>query len=206
MPWLVLLVVLLAGCQAPSVVVTPAAAEPSVDQLVVKGRGVKAGYSRAAFGPAWADVDRNGCDTRNDVLARDLTQEAFRRGTCVVLSGVLDEPYTGRTVRFVKARAFEVQIDHVVALSDAWQKGAAQWGPQQRLAFANDPLNLLAVDGRANQAKGDSDTASWLPPYKPSRCAYVSRQVAVKLKYRLSVTRAERDAMARVLWGCSQRR
>jgi len=204
MRWL-LVVLLLAGCTQVSIEVTPAAVEPSVEQLeqlTVQGRGAKTGYSRAAFGPAWADVDRNGCDTRNDILARDLVEETFRRGTCVVLSGELAEPYTGRTVQFVKARAFEVQIDHVVALSDAWQKGAAQWPYPRRLAFANDPLNLLAVDGRANQEKGDGDTATWLPPYKPFRCAFVSKQVAVKQKYGLTVTKAEREAMARVLARC----
>jgi hypothetical protein len=218
----------LVGC-APSQTITPASDQqttaapqpsapatlapsgsPAVDpvsevaQLSVKGRGPRTGYSREAFGPAWKDVDRNGCDTRNDILRRDLVGEVFRDGTrgCVVLSGRLTEPYTGRAVLFSKSRASEVQIDHVVSLSDAWQKGAAQWPTSLRVSFANDPLNLLAVDGRANQSKGDSDTASWLPPNKSYRCAFVSRQVAVKTKYAISVTPAERDAMTRVLSRC----
>lgn len=175
-----------------------------VDSLKVQGRGPKTGYTRAQFGAAWSDTDHNGCDTRNDVLHRDLTATTVRVGThgCVVLSGLLAEPYTGRAVTFSKSQASEVQIDHVVALSDAWQKGAARWPAAKRLAFANDPLNLLAVDGRANMAKGDADTATWLPPNLGYRCAYVARQVAVKQRYALSVTSAERDAMVRVLSRC----
>ena len=191
--------------------VAPATSRPGgpsalaqVAGLVVQGRGAKTGYTREQFGAAWADVDRNGCDTRNDILARDLTATTFRAGTrdCVVLSGQLAEPYTGREVSFRKESAADVQIDHVVALSDAWQKGAAQWSPQTRLQFANDPLNLLAADGAANLAKGDSDTASWLPPNTAYRCRYVARQVAVKQRYGLTVTSAERDAMVRVLTTC----
>jgi hypothetical protein len=175
-----------------------------VDALAVRGRGPRTGYTREQFGPAWADTDRNGCDTRNDILARDLVELTFRAGTrdCVVLSGRFREPYTGREVRFSKAAAGEVQIDHVVALSDAWQKGAAQWSPDERRAYANDPLVLLATDGRANQTKGDSDAATWLPPDTGYRCRYLARQVAVKHRYSLAVTAAERDAMVRVLGTC----
>jgi hypothetical protein len=172
--------------------------------LPVKGRAPRTGYDRELFGPAWADTDRNGCDTRNDVLQRDLTGETLREGThgCVVVSGTLAEPYTGRTMAFRKSDAGAVHIDHVVALSDAWQTGAQAWSAGKRLAFANDPLNLLAVDGAANQAKSDSDAASWLPPNKAYRCPMVARQVAVKAKYGLWVKPAERDAIARVLDGC----
>jgi hypothetical protein len=173
--------------------------------LQVKGRGPRTGYDREEkFGSAWTDVDRNGCDTRNDILKRDLTGETFRRGTrdCVVLTGTLDDPYTGRTIAFTKAEASAVQIEHVVALSDAWQKGAAGWDRTTRVAFANDPLNLLAVDGPTNQRKGNSDAASWLPPDTSFRCAYVARQIAVKHRYGVHVTSAERDAMGRVLRRC----
>ena len=121
----------------------------------------------------------------------------------MVVAGLLADPYTGALLTFAKERAGDVQIDHVVALSDAWQKGAASWAAARRLQFANDPLNLLAVDGSANQAKSDSDAASWLPPNKAYRCAYVARQVAVKRAYGLSVTSAEHDALARVLSSCS---
>jgi hypothetical protein len=179
-----------------------------LDTLAVQGRGPKTGYTRDAFGPSWADVDRNGCDTRNDVLNRDLGAREWRPGThgCVVVAGVLRDPYTGRRLVFAKADAAAVQIDHVVALSDAWQKGAVQWTANRRLAFANDPLNLLAVDGPTNNQKGDGDAATWLPPRTSYRCRYVARQVAVKAKWKLSVTPAEHDAIERVLARCPEQR
>lgn len=172
--------------------------------LPVKGRAPKTGYRRAEFGQRWRDIDRNGCDTRNDILNRDLTDKTWRANTrgCVVLSGILAEPYSGETKYFDKSQASAIQIDHVVALSDAWQKGAQALTAAQRETLANDPLNLLAVDGRLNQQKSDGDAATWLPPHKDFRCAYVSRQIAVKAKYRLWVTEAERDAMVRILSNC----
>ena len=196
------------GVSPADAVVGDERAADLVDQLVVKGRGPKTGYAREQFGSAWADVDRNGCDTRDDMLNRDLVAKQWRVGThgCVVIAGVLADPYTGRSLSFAKADAAAVQIDHVVALSDAWQKGAAQWSAARRLAFANDPLNLLAVDGPSNASKSDGDTATWLPPNKPYRCRFVARQVAVKAKWELSVTPAERDAMTRVLARCPEER
>ncbi|MHB1475028.1 MAG: HNH endonuclease family protein [Dermatophilaceae bacterium] len=174
--------------------------------LAVKGRAPKMGYDRALFGQAWADVDRNGCDTRNDVLRRDLTTYVLKMGTrgCLVLSGILRDPYTATTIAFVRGQSTsaEVQIDHVVALSDAWQKGAQQWSTPRRTAFANDSLNLLAVDGPTNANKGDGDAATWLPPNKAYRCSYAARQVAVKVKYGLWATSAEHDALARILATC----
>lgn len=163
-------------------------------------------YRRESFGQAWADTDRNGCDTRNDILARDLARPAFRAGThgCVVLSGTLAEPYTGRTLEFHRGEetSAEVQIDHVVALADAWRAGAWEWELGRRQELANDPLNLLAVDGDANQDKEAGRADQWLPPDEAFHCAYVARQVAVKTRWTLSVTTAERDAMARVVRGC----
>jgi hypothetical protein len=198
---LVVAVALVGGASASG-----ARAADLVDRLTVKGRAPKTGYARGQFGPAWSDVDRNGCDTRNDILNRDLTAREWRVGThgCVVIAGVLADPYTGRAIPFAKADAAAVQIDHVVALSDAWQKGAAGWSAARRLAFANDPLNLLAVDGPSNARKRDGDTATWLPPNKPYRCRFVARQVAVKAKWGLWVTAAERDAMRRVLSKCPE--
>jgi hypothetical protein len=204
-----------AGSAAPAVSRSAQAQEAStgtalaaLEALDVKGRAPKTGYDRDQFGPAWADTDHNGCDTRNDILARDLQSEAFKPGTgdCVVTTGVLDDPYTATRVHFLRGQdtSTEVQIDHVVALSDAWQKGAQRLGATERTAFANDPLNLLAVDGPANMQKSDSDAASWLPGNKSFRCDYVARQIAVKANYDLWVTAAEKDAMARVLSGCPQ--
>ncbi|SKC80878.1 GmrSD restriction endonuclease domain-containing protein [Krasilnikoviella flava] len=178
----------------------------ALDTLAVKGRAPKTGYSRDQFGPAWADVDHNGCDTRNDILARDLTRTVTDPGThdCIVLSGVLADPYTATTVDFLRGQATStaVQIDHVVAMSDAWQKGAQQLDGVARRQLANDPLNLLAVDGPTNAGKGDGDAATWLPPNKTFRCQYVARQVAVKQAYALWVTQAEHDAIATVLTRC----
>jgi hypothetical protein len=202
----VALVVLVVGFGAPTD--QPPRAVTVLPTLVVKGRAPKTGYSREQFGPAWADVDRNGCDTRDDILNRDLADKQWRPQThgCVVIAGRLTDPYTGRALVFAKADAAAVQIDHVVSLSDAWQKGAARWDASRRRAFANDPLNLLAVDGPTNARKGDGDTATWLPPMKSYRCAFVARQVAVKARWRLWVTPAEHDAMARVLARCPGQR
>ncbi len=177
-----------------------------LETLPIKGRAPKTGYSREEFGQAWADVDRNGCDTRNDILSRDLTAKTFKPGTrdCLVLTGILDDPYTADTISFVRGpESAKVQIDHVVALNDAWQKGAQQLTADRRRAFANDPLNLLAVDGPSNQSKGAGDAATWLPPNKSYRCEYVARQISVKAGYELWVTQAEHDAMAKVLGTCT---
>ncbi len=184
-----------------------ATALAQLDSIPVKGRAPKTGYAREEFGPAWADVDRNGCDTRNDILARDLESETFKPGTrnCVVATGRLADEYTGTTINFVRGNTTSsaVQIDHLVALSDAWQKGAQRLSAEQRRQLANDPLNLMAADGPTNSAKGDKDAATWLPPNKPFRCEYVARQTAVKAKYRLWVTQAEHDAIAGILADCS---
>ncbi|WP_262106781.1 DUF1524 domain-containing protein [Arthrobacter sp. Marseille-P9274] len=183
-----------------------AEAGTALEQLAtipVKGRAPKTGYSREQFGEGWLDPDHNGCDARNDVLARDLANETFKPGTkdCVVLTGTLADPYTGKTIDFVRGNKTStlVQIDHVVALSDAWQKGARKLSSGQREAFANDPLNLRAADGPTNGAKGDGDAATWLPPNKGFRCEYVALQTAVKAKYGLWMTRAEYDAIKKVL-------
>lgn len=190
----------------------PAAHEPGaapraaalLATLAVQPRAAKLGYARDQYGPAWADTDRNGCDTRNDILRRDLAGASFKPGTrdCVLLSGTLADPYTRAQIRFERGGASEVDVDHVVALGNAWVTGAAQWPFKQRVALANDPLNLLAVEAAANRAKGDGDAATWLPPNHAFRCAYVARQIAVKAKYGLWVTPPEREAMARVLRAC----
>jgi len=173
-----------------------------LDRLEVKGRAPKNGYARAQFGDGWRKT--SGCDTRNIILARDLG--GIRVGDdCTVLFGTLKDPYTGMTIDFKRGArsSAEVQIDHVVALSNAWQTGAQQLDVAVREDFANDPLNLLAVDGSANQQKSDGDAATWLPPNKSFRCQYVTRQVDVKAKYSLWVTNAEKAMIARILGTCS---
>jgi hypothetical protein len=180
-----------------------------IEAQVTKGRAAKTGYTRAQFGQTWADVDRNGCDTRNDILKRDLTGEVFKEKTreCVVLSGTLVDPFSGETINFVRGNAssMEVQIDHVVAMSNAWQTGAFKLSVKERTAFANDPMNLLAVKGRLNSQKGDGDAATWLPPLKSFRCDYVARQIAVKIKYKLWFTAPEKEAMIRILKSCPEK-
>jgi hypothetical protein len=186
------------SAQAASVSASSALAD-----LAVKGRAPKTGYAREQFGDGWGDIGE--CDTRNYILRRDLTQITWRASPrCTVATGILKDPYTAKTINFVRGvvTSIEVQIDHVVALSDAWQKGAQKLSFASRVQFANDPLNLLAVDGPTNSSKSDSDAATWLPPNKAYRCTYVARQVAVKRKYQLWVTSAERDAIARVLKAC----
>lgn len=177
-----------------------------LQELPIKGRAPKTGYSRSQFGNGWAIV--NSCDMRNRILARDLKNVTYvptmEPVVCKVASGSLDDPYTGKTIQFIRGEdtSDDVQIEHVVALSDAWQKGAQQLPMDQRISFANDPQNLLAIDGPTNQDKSDSDAASWLPPNKAYRCEYVARQIAIKKKYSLWVTRGEYDAMRNVLNGC----
>jgi hypothetical protein len=209
---LALALLLVAGCSQLGVIVggpQPSASGPAATvlaRLPVKGRAPTTGYEREQFGQRWRDIDRNGCDQRNDVLARDLTGPVFRPGTrnCVVLSGTLHDPYTGREIGFQRGptTSDDVQIDHVVALSNSWQTGAQQLDGATRERLANDPLNLLATAGETNQSKGNGDAATWLPPARGFRCAYVARQVAVKARYALWVTAAERDAIATVLADC----
>ena len=182
---------------------TSVTAASVLKKLAVKGRAPKTGYSRELFSSGWGDI--GSCDARNYILKRDLTKLVWRQGeACTLQSGKLLDPYTGKVIYFVRGvkTSYKVQIDHVVAVSDAWQKGAQKWNRTKRAAFYNDPLNLLAVDGPTNGAKSDSDAASWLPPNKSYRCAYVARQIAVKAKYGAWVTAAEKTAMSNVLRKC----
>lgn len=163
-------------------------------------------YQRSSFGYREYDADGNGCDVRNDVLARDLSNVTYKNAErCKVNSGVLQDPYTGKTIQFHRGATTSsaVQIDHVVALNDAWRSGASQWDRQKRLAFGNDPYNLLAVDGPSNEDKGDANAANWLPPNADFACAYVARQIGVKARYGLSVTSLENQAMLKTLHTCS---
>ena len=172
-------------------------------RLPVRGKAPLTGYDRIGdFGDAWLDVDRNGCDTRDDVLRRDL--RLTRAAACKVFEGTLLDPYTNRRIDFLRGvdTSDAVQIDHVVALANAWRTGAQRLSRQQRERLANDPVNLFAVDGPTNQAKGDADAAAWLPPNRAFRCTYVAHQIAVKAGYGLWVTPAEHDAMERVLQTC----
>jgi hypothetical protein len=195
----------------PAGTLDPTAASAALAGLQVAEKTALDGYERGCgegescvFGPAWADVDRNGCDQRNDVLHRDLTDLEVREGTqgCVVIAGVLDDPYTGETVEFVKAEAAEVPIDHVVPLAAAWVQGAAEWPAEQRQAFANDLTNLIATTRSTNSAKGDSTADEWTPPAKDYGCSYATVVVTVKSAYALAVTPAESEALRSLLATC----
>ncbi|MFT4125862.1 MAG: HNH endonuclease family protein [Gordonia sp. (in: high G+C Gram-positive bacteria)] len=195
----------------PATSSTPAGALAALAALPVRGRAPTTGYRRDQFGSSWTDDvtvagGHNGCDTRNDILRRDLVDVVVKPRThdCVVLSGTLPDPYSGQTVDFVRGAqtSSRVQIDHVVALADAWQKGAQQLTREQRTDLANDPRNLQATIGTINQRKGAGDAATWLPPSRAYRCTYATRQIQVKAAYRLWVTAAERDALARILHRC----
>ncbi len=199
---IVLLALLLTSIPTQSASANEPTALAVLNQLEVKGRAPKTGYSRAAF-THWSDLNRDGCDSRNEILKRDLTQIVFKTGTrdCKVISGQLLDPLSGKTLIFSSSKS-TVDIDHLVSLSNAWQTGAAYFDKKTRESLANDPLNLLAVDAKLNRQKGDADAATWLPPLKSFRCEYVAIQVAVKAKYLLWVTSAEREAIIKVLDNC----
>ncbi|MBR2543763.1 HNH endonuclease [Candidatus Saccharibacteria bacterium] len=179
-------------------------AKDVLEKLEVKGRAPKTGYSREEFYDGWPNVD--GCSLRQRILKRELGYSARLEG-CNVVAGEYDEPYTGEHVVLAsREEVSKIQIDHVVALSDAWQKGAQYKDYETRNKIATDPLNLLAVDGAANKQKSDGDAATWLPKNKKFRCQYVARQISVKYKYSMWVTQAEKEAMARVLSNCPEER
>ena len=183
----------------------------TLESLRVAGRAPRTGYDRDLFGQAWSDdvtveFGHNGCDTRNDILRRDLVDLEIKEGThgCLVLSGTLHDPYSGETIDFVRGQSTssQVQIDHVVALSDAWQKGAQQWDEEKRENFANDPRNLKAVKGSLNQQKGAGDAATWLPPQRGYRCEYGRKNIDTEAEYGVWVTEAEKEALKANLDRC----
>jgi hypothetical protein len=195
----------------PAGTLDPAGASAALAGLPVAEKTSLEGYERGCgdgegcvFGPAWADVDRNGCDQRNDVLHRDLTEIEVRAGTqeCVVVAGVLDDPYTGEIVPFTKADAGLVPIDHVVPLAAAWVQGAAAWPVEQRRAFANDLGNLMATTRAENSSKGDSTAEEWTPSDPAYDCSYATVVVTVKTRYALAVSPAEQRALERLLATC----
>jgi hypothetical protein len=195
----------------PAGTLDPAAAAAALVDLTVAEKTSLDGYERGCgegegcvFGPAWSDVDRNGCDQRNDVLRRDLTEVQVREGTqgCVVVAGVLDDPYTGAAVQFAKADAAQVPIDHVVPLAAAWVQGAAAWTDDEREQFANDLGNLMATTRPENSAKGDSTADEWVPPDPTYGCSYATVVITVKDRYALAVSPAEAATLESLLATC----
>lgn len=199
----VILAITLSGASVTDSQAATFKAASALAQLKVRSWSSHNGYARSAFSDGWGDL--GNCDLRNYILKRDLTNISWRPDeNCVVATGTLRDPYTGKVINFVRGvkTSLAVQIDHVVALSNAWVTGASVMTADKRYNIYNDPLNLLAVDGPTNQSKSDSDAASWLPPRTSYRCAYVARQIAVKRKYGLWVTSSEKAAMAAVLTKC----
>ena len=163
----------------------------------------RSGYDRVKhFGTSWPDLDGDGCSEREEILARDFEQT--RGPACKITAGTLHDPYTGQRIDFTRGKetSGQVQIDHVVALADAWSKGADQWDQERRLQFANDPQNLLAVDGATNSAKSASDASEWLPPNEDFWCEYATAQVQIKTEYTLGVSAAEKQTLDQVLTAC----
>ena len=202
-------VVIALAFTVPSQPAPAASNEASVvlETLIVKGKAPATGYKRELFEVrgTWADLNQDGCDTRNEILQRDLLSIATdSKNKCIVLSGVLTDPYSGNVVNFKRGNltSQEVPIEHVVAVKDAWIKGAFQWDTATRINFYNDPLNLLASTKFYNSQKRDGDAATWLPPLKSYRCKYVARQIAVKAKYQIWITSAEKTAMKNILAKC----
>ncbi|MBO3143918.1 GmrSD restriction endonuclease domain-containing protein [Dermatophilus congolensis] len=199
------------GVQAKVSAAEVAEAKGALDQLPVVTRRRVEGYSREVFGPAWSDntdaeLGHNSCDTRNDVLAQQLRDVTFKEDArgCTVLTGVLDDPYTGKTIRFSKQKASAVQIDHVFPLSASYDLGASSWSAAKRAKFANDPvLNLLAADGPANGSKGDKTPGDWMPPNKGFHCAYAVKFIKVTKAYGLKLDRADKPALEKALQSCS---
>lgn len=205
------------GVHRPDVSAAPASPEPTsegssdrdtqqaqqqLSELTIRGED-RAGYARNYFGSGWADLNENRCDTRQEILQRDLDEITTADG-CKVDTGTLEDPYTGETIEFQRGQesSMEVQIDHVVAAAEAWYSGAGEWDDEQRIEFFNDPENLLAVDGPANNAKGADDAANWLPGNAKFHCDYITQQISIKAKYQLSVDQEEHDAMRDVLATC----
>lgn len=222
--WLV--VALLAACaQVGDEPVAPAPGSPTrvqVEQLlasvrVIAERPHPGGYERGCktgqacvFGESWTDDydgpgGHDGCDTRNNVLAKQLSEVTFRPGTrdCVVVSGALDDPYTGRHLTFSKEDARDIQIDHVYALAAAWDMGASMWPPERRVTFANDlEVNLLATDAGTNQAKGDRTPSEWLPPARADHCFYAGKYLTVAVRYDLPITAADNATLTAIARTC----
>jgi hypothetical protein len=195
----------------PAGTLDPAQAAAALVELPVAEKTPLDGYDRGCgqdegcvFGPAWSDVDRNGCDQRNDVLRRDLTEVQVREGTrdCVVVAGLLDDPYTGASVPFTKADAALVPIDHVVPLAAAWVQGAAPWTDDERELFANDVGNLMATTRAENSSKGDSTADEWLPPDPAYGCSYATIVITVKDRYALAVSPPEAATLESLLATC----
>lgn len=191
--------------RATTVAKQVAAAKLMLNKLAIV-RPSTADYDRTGqFGDTWADVDGDGCDTRNDILERDLVKEQYK-DSCLIATGVLRDPYTAKTINFVRGvgTSTKVQIDHVIALHLAWQYGATKWSFGKRVTFANDPINLIATDGPTNGSKSDSGPDEWLPPNKSYRCTYVIRFIRIAYLYKVGINANMKSVMQSTLATCTK--
>jgi Protein of unknown function (DUF1524) len=185
----------------------PDRARQELAQLTVAKNQGSASYQRSAFGPGWGGYGYypkipGGCEARDEVLRRDLSNvKAGDQNKCIIFSGVLHDPYTGKELPYSRYGSTQIQIDHVVALGAAWRTGASTWSQERRVEFANDINNMLAVDGTANNDKGSKTPDQWRPP-RDYWCPYAERWVGVKDLYRLTVTTAEKAALEQMLAAC----
>lgn len=188
---------------APGAALNGPSASSMLNSLQVKGKAPTTGYDRnAKFGNGWKDFDGDKCDERQDTLTRDMSKVKYKDNKhCQLASGTLHDAYTGTVINW-KVNTGSVDIDHVVALRNVWVSGGQQMSQDQRVAVANDPLNLMASQASANRSKGDANASEWLPSNKQFRCQYVATQISVKSKYALAVTAAEKAAMQGVLKSC----
>lgn len=192
--------------------IRPAEASRLLRQLPTVDDTPADAYDRDAYGEAWADVDHNGCNQRDDVLMRDVVEGTVTVGSqdgCDhdVLAGAWRDPYTGKLLRFDDLKdlvqAQSITIDHLVPLAEAHRSGADTWDSERRMLFANDLANLLAVDGGANSSKGDQDPANWEPP-AVVWCDYALVWVQVKSEWDLGVDSVERAVLQRRLSSCQR--
>lgn len=200
-----------AGMPAPVPTVSASDASTWLAALPRQERPVGfSGYSRAAFGPVWMDIDDNGCNQRDDVLLRDAnlgSAHVQRQRACDhdVLAGRWVDPYSGAQLVFTDLKdprqAQAIQIDHVVPLAEAWVSGASSWSDRRRLRFANDLDGLVASSGPVNASKGAFDPAAWRPK-EDFQCSYASRWIQVKHRWGLAVDESESRALVEMLGTC----
>ena len=162
----------------------------------VPQRRTVVGYERAEFGAGWgSSTTRPGCSVRDDMLRTQLTVLAESDRCRPIAQGIC--PYSGRLISSNPAMAAgePIELDHIFPLSAAWDMGAYAWPMAKRLAFANDPANLVAVTKAENQAKSDSLPSEWLPSDSSQRCWYVNQLADIAVTYGLAVSAADAAVM-----------
>lgn len=187
--------------------VTPATRIPAYNR--------KEQFTPGGKGTSWPDIAGTGCNTRDDILAAQLTN-VVRNEKCQVVTGTLDDPYTGNVIDFerdvtvngkkVGGNSMAVQIDHKYPLKKFWEGGAWKWTLEERVAAANDPLNLVASDGPANNFKSAKGPSEWMPSTSGNAaydCTFATDVVTVLVKYDLTATKADIASLRSTLTTCA---